>query len=66
MPDGFLPVMSVDTEEEARSLLVLSCPRNEAGEFVARDLVEEQTLENLETFSAKLEANYKILKDRKI
>jgi len=47
-------VYSVDTEEEAEQLLVASCPRNYDGEFVAPQLVEEQTLENLEAFSDHL------------
>ena len=46
--DGFLPVFSVNSEKEAKSLLVATCPRNNDGEFVSRELVEEQTLENLQ------------------
>jgi len=47
-------VFSVDTEEEAQRLLFVACPRNMDGEFIARELVEEQTLENLQRFSDKL------------
>lgn len=58
--------MSVNTEEEARDLLVMACPRNVNGEFIARELVEEQTLENLEKFGLKLEEYYKLMmKNRK-
>ncbi len=53
---GSLPVFSVDTEEEARSLLSLACERNMRGEYVARELVVNQTLENLQKFSDRLAA----------
>ena len=62
---GFLPVFSVDTEEDAESLLILACPRNMDGEFVARELVHEQTLDNLQAFSDKLAQCYQILVDIK-
>jgi hypothetical protein len=52
--DGFLPVYSVDTEEEARRLLVAACSTNYDGEFVARELAEEQTLEHLIAFGERL------------
>jgi hypothetical protein len=51
---GFLPVYSVDTEEEAKRLLALACPKNLDGEYYARQLTEEQTLENLDVFSDHL------------
>lgn len=54
--DGFLPVYSVDTEEEARRLLVAACPTNIAGEFVAPELAEEQTLANLRALGRRLAA----------
>ena len=63
--DGFLPVFSVDSEEEAEQLLILACPRNMDNEFVSRELVEEQTLENLQAFSDKLALAYEHLKKRK-
>lgn len=58
-------MFSVNTEEEAKSLLTLACPTNSAGEFVARELTQEQTLENLYAFGDKLEKYYKIIKARK-
>jgi hypothetical protein len=63
--EGFLPVFSVDTEQEARTLLTMACPTNMNGEFVARELVQEQTLENLEAFGDKLEKYYEVMKKRK-
>jgi len=63
--DGFLPVMSVDTEEEAHTLLVFTCSKSAKGEFIARELQEEQTLDNLEKFSARLADAYEITKARK-
>lgn len=54
-PDGKLPVFSVDTEEEAKQLIVMACPRDMEGNHYARELAEEQTLENLALFSDKLQ-----------
>ena len=56
--DGFLPVFSVNTEEEARKLLVLGCPTNTAGDFIAVELAEKQTLERLYAFGDRLEVLY--------
>lgn len=61
VPDGFLPVFRVPTEKDAKNLLVLACPRNLDGEFVAPDLVVEQTLENLEAFSLRLQRAWDLL-----
>lgn len=41
-PEGFLPIFSVETEREAKSLLVLTCTRGPDGELYARELVEQQ------------------------
>lgn len=59
---GFLPIYSVDTEQEAHDLLVVSCSRDVSGQFVAHELTEEQTLENLYAFGARLEENHRKLK----
>jgi hypothetical protein len=59
---GFLPVYSVDTEQEAQSLLVMACPRNLDGEFVARELVHTQTLERLDAFGDRLEQCHKMMR----
>ena len=54
-PDGFLPVYSVGSEEEARRLLTLACPTDRiTGEYIAKELAASQTLANLETFSNRL------------
>lgn len=64
--DGFLPVFSVDTEEEAVALLTAACPRDRGtGEFIARELVEEQTLENLYAFGDRLREIYGKMKRRR-
>lgn len=65
IPKGSLAVYSVDTEEEAQSLLVMSCGTNIKGEFIARELVEEQTLENLDAFGARLEETDEMIKKLK-
>lgn len=56
--DGFLPVYSVDTEKEARALLVLACETNMNGDFVARELAQEQTIERLFAFGDRLAATH--------
>jgi hypothetical protein len=65
IPEGRLPVFSTNTEEEARQLLVLTCPRNMAGEFVAPELAHEQTLENLEAFSDRLQKGWEHMKRKR-
>lgn len=55
---------SVDTEEEARALITLACETNAAGEYIARELIEEQTLDNLIAFGERLEKTHKILTER--
>jgi hypothetical protein len=64
--DGWLPVFSVDTEEEAEQLLIASCPRGLDGAFYAPELAQEQTLENLQAFSDRLLSIYTRIKERKL
>lgn len=65
LPDGFLPVFSVNSEVEAERLLILCCPRGADGQFYARELANEQTLDNLQAFSDRLAAGYALLKKRR-
>ena len=58
--------MSVNTEEEAEQLLIAACSRNENGEFVARELAHEQTIENLFAFGDKLEKYYETMMSRRL
>ena len=60
-PDGHLPVYSVADEQEAEALIRLACPRDGGGQFYARELVQEQTLDNLELFSDRLDAAHDVL-----
>lgn len=62
VPSGSLPVYSVDTEAEAKLLLTLACPTNMHGEYVAPELVEDQTLDNLQKFSDRLDRTYNAMK----
>jgi hypothetical protein len=55
-------VFSVDTEEEAEDLIVLCCPMGSDGQYYARELAAEQTLENLQRFSDRLAAGYAFMK----
>ena len=49
-----LPVFSVGSEKEAELLLTMTCPRNYDNEFVAPELAEEQTIDNLNAFGDRL------------
>ena len=68
MPDGHLPVFSVNSEDEARRLIVAACPCDADGHYYSRELAEEQTLENLEAFAQRLERIYRMdsFKKRKV
>lgn len=57
-----LPVYSVGTEEEAQELIILACPTNAQGEHIAPELAREQTLENLDRFSERLDRAHELLK----
>lgn len=65
LPDGYLPVFSVDTEEEAQALIVLACPRDGDGHHYARELAQEQTLENLQAFSDRLAKYYDLMQENR-
>lgn len=58
IPKGALPVFSTNDEDEAERLITAACPRDMAGNYYARELAEEQTLENLEAFSQRLQKIY--------
>ena len=58
-------MFSVDTEEEAKSLIVLACGRDDAGNYYAKELVEDQTLDNLAAFSDRLAKAWEFLKKAK-
>lgn len=57
-------MFSVNTEEDAEQLISLCCPRDAAGNYYARELAVEQTLENLELFSDKLARGYALLVEK--
>lgn len=58
VPKGSLPVFSVNTEEEAETLLAWTCPLGYDGQYRAPELVEDQTLENLDRVSDRLAIAY--------
>ena len=65
VPNGFLPVYSVDTVEEAKSLIVMACPLGLCGDYIAPELAREQTVENLFAFGKRLTALHKAMKRRR-
>ncbi len=58
-------MFSVDTEAEAEQLIIATCPRDAAGTYYARELVHEQSLENLQAFSDKLAKTYELIQVNK-
>lgn len=55
-------MFSVETEAEAKALIVLTCPINLCHQYYAPELVEAQTIENLEKFGNRLAKAYKLIK----
>ena len=51
-------MFTTDTKEEAEALLSLACSTNMKGEYISRELYQEQTMENLQTFSNRLDDIY--------
>lgn len=67
--EHFLPVYSVDTEEDANKLLIMTCgrekdPKTGKLEFVSKSLAMEQTLPRLYGFGHRLDRAYKEMKKR--
>ena len=52
--EGFLPVFSVANKDEAQKLLTMACETNIDGDFIAKELAKEQTIDNLMDFSYRL------------
>jgi hypothetical protein len=59
---GHLCVHSVCCEARAKELIVLSCEMGRLGEYVARELVQAQTQENLRAFGARLARTERMIK----
>lgn len=53
---------AVADEKEAKDLIVLCCGTNTHGEYIADELVHEQTLENLDRFSERLDRGHEWLR----
>lgn len=49
-------------EKEAKDLIVMACSTNEHGQYIADELAREQTLDNLELFSQRLDRMHEVLK----
>lgn len=58
-------MFSTPTEQEAESLIVMACPANLNGEYYARELAENQTLDNLAKFSDKLQYCWDLMQENK-
>lgn len=65
IPDGRLPVFSTNTEAEAKMLIVMCCPVDRFGHYYARELMEDQTLDNLQVFSDRLQRGWDLMKKRR-
>lgn len=64
-PEGRLPVFGVKTEVEAKRLIVMACPRDPEGNYYARELAQDQTLENLVSFSDHLQKCWDFMQERR-
>lgn len=51
-------MFTVQNEEEAELLIVLACETSVNGEYIARELATEQSIENLHAFGDRLESIY--------
>ncbi len=51
-------MFSTCCEGRAQDLIVAACETNVAGEYTARELIREQTIENLELFSTRLDETH--------
>ncbi len=58
-------MFSTNTEEEAKDLIILTCPLGHDGHYYARELAAEQTLENLQLFSDRLQQAWLLMIARK-
>lgn len=61
VPEGFLPVYSVESVEKAEKLIASACKMNPDGDYVADELIPEQTIERLNEFSKRLDDHYQRL-----
>lgn len=61
VPEGHLPVFSTVSEEEAKQIVIATCELGTDGEYYARELAEEQTIENLRKFSDRLAEKFDII-----
>ena len=53
---------SVDTEKEAKDLIIAACETNNNGDYIARELAVEQTLPNLYAFGDRLAETHQRMK----
>lgn len=54
VPDGSLPVFSVDQESEAKLLRAMTCKMDTPGVYYAPELADAQTIENLLAFGDRV------------
>jgi uncharacterized phage infection (PIP) family protein YhgE len=57
-PAGSLPVFTTNTLEASKMLVELACGTNAKGNYIAKELVEKQNMENLQKFSDRLNQIY--------
>lgn len=57
-------MFSVGTEKGAKMLLTLACEMNRDGEYIARELAFDQSLDSLESFGDRLQVYHDIAKKK--
>lgn len=58
-------MFALDTVDQVKELLAVSCPTNQDGEYVAEELVIDQTLDNLAKFSKRLQETWAWMQDKR-
>jgi len=67
-PQGFLPVYSTDTKEEAKQIVVLACPTNYDGDYVAPEVAGttgDERISQFVAFGKRLEQIHKMIMEKK-
>ena len=58
-------MFGVETEKDAEALIIMTCPRGMDGKYYAKELAQEQTLENLVAFSDLLQKAWDFMQENR-
>ena len=57
-PEGFLPIFSVNSEDEAKRLLVVTCSLGPDRHYYSNEMAADQSIEQFARFGQKLARAY--------